>query len=59
MEKIADKVLDDSFATTLTGASRDFAESSSNILFALVLALVLVYLVLAAQFESLWIPLSS
>ena len=52
MEKIADKVLDDSFATTLTGASRDFAESSSNILFAFILALVLIYLVLAAQFES-------
>jgi len=52
MEKIADKVLDDSFATTLTGASRDFAESSSNILFAFILALILIYLVLAAQFES-------
>ena len=52
MEKIADKVLDDTFATTLTGASRDFAESSSNILFAFILALVLIYLVLAAQFES-------
>ena len=52
MKRIASKVLDDSFATTLTGASRDYAESSSNILFALVLALVIIYLVLAAQFES-------
>ncbi|MBL7739780.1 MAG: efflux RND transporter permease subunit [Chitinophagaceae bacterium] len=52
MEKIADKVLDESFETALGGASRDFQESSSNILFAFVLALVLIFLVLAAQFES-------
>jgi len=52
MEKISKKVLDDSFTTALTGSSRDFAESSSNIMFAFVLALVLIYLVLAAQFES-------
>ncbi len=52
MEEIAAKVLDDSFNTALTGASRDFKESSSNIWFALILALVLIYLVLAAQFES-------
>ena len=52
MERIADKVLDESFSTSLTGASRDFAESSSNTSFALILALVLIYLVLAAQFES-------
>jgi multidrug efflux pump len=52
MEKIAEKLLDDSFSTALTGASRDFAESSSNALYAFLLALVLIYLVLAAQFES-------
>ena len=52
MNKIADQILDDSFSTSLTGASRDFAESSSNILFAFLLALVLIYLLLAAQFES-------
>ncbi|MBL7931469.1 MAG: efflux RND transporter permease subunit [Bacteroidia bacterium] len=52
MDKIAAKILDDSFTTSLTGASRDFAESSSNILFAFALALVLIYLLLAAQFES-------
>jgi len=52
MKKIGVKVLDESFSTALTGASRDFAESSSNILFAFILALVLIYLVLAAQFES-------
>ena len=52
MNDVAKKVLDDSFSTALSGPSRDFAESSSNTLFAFVLALVLVYLVLAAQFES-------
>ncbi|HEY9703454.1 MAG TPA: efflux RND transporter permease subunit, partial [Allocoleopsis sp.] len=36
----------------LTGSSRDFAESSGNTAFAFILALVLVYLILAAQFES-------
>lgn len=52
MNKIAADVLDDNFSTSLTGASRDFAESSSNILFAFGLALLLIYLLLAAQFES-------
>lgn len=52
MNEIASKVLDDSFKTSLSGPSRDFQESSSNILFAFVLALVLIYLLLAAQFES-------
>jgi len=52
MQRIAAKLLDDSFSTDLAGPSRDFAESSSNISFALILALVLIYLILAAQFES-------
>lgn len=52
MEEIAGKVLDDSFSTALSGTSRDFAESSSNTSFAFILALLLIYLVLAAQFES-------
>ncbi|MDP2386823.1 MAG: efflux RND transporter permease subunit [Bacteroidota bacterium] len=52
MEKIAEKLLDESFTTSLTGASRDYKESSSNIWFALLLALVIIYLLLAAQFES-------
>ncbi len=52
MDRIAKLVLDDSFTTALSGASRDYAESSSNTMFAFVLALVLIYLVLAAQFES-------
>ncbi|WP_092739318.1 efflux RND transporter permease subunit [Hymenobacter psychrophilus] len=52
MRAIADKTLDDTYATELAGASRDFEESSSSLLFAFGLALVLIYLVLAAQFES-------
>lgn len=52
MDQIAKKVLDESFSTELTGPSRDFVESGSNILFAFFLALILIYLILAAQFES-------
>lgn len=52
MQTIGDKLLDESFQTALGGASRDYAESSSNTSFAFGLALVLIYLVLAAQFES-------
>lgn len=52
MQKIADGLLDESFSTSLSGSSRDFAESSDNTLFAFVLALILIFLVLAAQFES-------
>lgn len=52
MDNISKKVLDDSFSTDLGGESRDFKESSSNTLFAFALALLLIYLLLAAQFES-------
>ncbi|MCB0714333.1 MAG: efflux RND transporter permease subunit [Ignavibacteriae bacterium] len=52
MERIAEEVLDDSFSTSLTGTSRDFVESSSSLFFAFGLALLLIYLALAAQFES-------
>jgi multidrug efflux pump subunit AcrB len=52
MKEIAAKELDDTFSTSLSGPSRDFAESSGNTSFAFILALVLIYLVLAAQFES-------
>jgi hydrophobe/amphiphile efflux-1 (HAE1) family protein len=52
MDRAKDKILDDSFTTELSGESRDFQESSSNTLFAFALALLLVYLILAAQFES-------
>jgi multidrug efflux pump subunit AcrB len=52
MNEIKDRVLDDSFTTDLGGESRDFVESSSNTSFAFGLALLLIYLILAAQFES-------
>ncbi|ALM48670.1 acriflavin resistance protein [Flavobacterium psychrophilum] len=52
MERAREKVLDDTFTTDLGGESRDFVESSSNTLFAFGLALLLIYLILAAQFES-------
>lgn len=52
MESIGEEVLDDSFTHSWDGASRDFLESSSSLLFAFGLALVLIYLVLSAQFES-------
>ena len=52
MESIREKVLDDSFTTDLGGESRDFVESSSNTAFAFGLALLLIFLILAAQFES-------
>ncbi|MCB2377669.1 efflux RND transporter permease subunit [Hymenobacter sp. BT635] len=57
MRSIAEKSLDDTFSTELSGASRDFEESSSSLLFAFGLALVLIYLVLAAQFESFRDPI--
>ncbi len=52
MDEIAERVLDESFRTDLSGAARDFAESSSSLAFALALALILIYLILSAQFES-------
>jgi len=52
MDRIADEVLDDSFRTALAGDSKDFQESSSSLMFAFMLALILIFLVLAAQFES-------
>ncbi len=57
MEEIKAKLLDDTFNTSLAGASRDFSESGSNTSFAFVLALILIFLVLAAQFESFIDPL--
>ena len=52
MDKIAKSTLDESFRTALAGDSKDFRESSSSLMFAFVLALILIFLVLAAQFES-------
>ena len=57
MDRIAAETLDDTFRTALAGDSKEFRESSSSLLFAFVLAIVLIYLVLAAQFESFKDPL--
>ena len=52
MDKIAKATLDDTFRTALAGDSKEFRESSSSLIFAFALALLLIYLILAAQFES-------
>ncbi|WP_400191894.1 efflux RND transporter permease subunit [Hymenobacter sp. B81] len=52
MQAIADKTLDETYSTELSGPSRDFQDSSSSLIFAFGLALLLIYLTLAAQFES-------
>ncbi len=57
MQRIGSKLLDETFQTSLSGPSRDYAESSSNTTFAFGLALMLIYLVLAAQFGSFIDPL--
>ena len=57
MDKIAEEVLDDTFRTALSGDSKEYRESSSSLMFAFILALVLIYLILAAQFESFKDPI--
>jgi multidrug efflux pump len=57
MERIANEVLNESYTTSLDGASREFAESSSSIYLAFAIALAIIYLVLAGQFESFVDPL--
>ncbi|HKK41945.1 MAG TPA: efflux RND transporter permease subunit, partial [Bacteroidales bacterium] len=57
MDKIAKETLDDTFRTALAGDSKDFRESSSSLMFAFVLAIILIFLVLSAQFESFKDPL--
>ncbi len=57
MDKIADEVLSKDFSTSLSGTSKEFSESGGSLVFAFMLALILVYLVLAAQFESFTDPL--
>ncbi|MDL2297475.1 efflux RND transporter permease subunit, partial [Bacteroidales bacterium OttesenSCG-928-E04] len=52
MDRIAKEVLDDTFRTALTGESREFRESSSSLMFAFILAIILIILILSAQFES-------
>ena len=57
MDKIAANVLDDTFRTALSGDSKEYRESSSSLMFAFILAILLIYLILAAQFESFKDPL--
>jgi len=57
MDKIASEMLDESFSTSLAGTAKDYSESSNTLVFAFLLALTLVYLILAAQFESFRDPL--
>lgn len=57
MDKIASETLDETFRTALSGDSKDYRESSSSLMLAFILALVLIYLILAAQFESFKDPL--
>lgn len=58
MDKIAAEVLDDSYSTDVAGPSKEFRESSNSLMFAFIFALILIYLVLAAQFESFSDPLT-
>lgn len=57
MDEVADRVLDGTVTTALAGESLEFSRSSGNLIFAFGFALVLIYLVLAAQFESFRDPL--
>lgn len=56
LRRISANVLPSSFSTALAGSARDYEESSSNFLTTLLLAIVLIFLVLAAQFESFTDP---
>ncbi|MCX8148856.1 efflux RND transporter permease subunit [Thermaurantimonas aggregans] len=57
MKRISREVLDDTFSYSLAGPSKEFEDSSGSLNFAFIFALLLVYLVLAAQFESFRDPL--
>ena len=52
MDKLAKETFDVSFSTAYDGQSKEFKESSSSLLFAFALAILLIYLILSAQFES-------
>ncbi|WP_194776343.1 efflux RND transporter permease subunit [Pararhodonellum marinum] len=58
MDRIASEVLDETFSTELSGLSKEFQESSNSLIFAFIFALILIYLVLSAQFESFADPLT-
>lgn len=56
MELIKKKVLGENFKISLAGQARDYEESQGNLLFTLILSLLIIYMILAAQFESLRDP---
>ncbi|WP_304517737.1 efflux RND transporter permease subunit, partial [Cecembia rubra] len=58
MDRIADEVLDETYSTDLAGLSKEFRDSSNSLIFAFLFALILIYLVLSAQFESFKDPLT-
>lgn len=57
MDRIKAEVLDETFSTALAGSAQEYSESSSSLVFAFIFALVLIYLILAAQFESFVDPI--
>ncbi len=57
MRQISAEHLDHRFSTQLSGLSRDFEESVSSLYFIFLLAILFIYLVLSAQFESFRDPL--
>jgi multidrug efflux pump len=56
LNRIADEVLPKGSSTALAGESRELDESGSSLYFAFLLALLVVFMVLASQFESLVHP---
>lgn len=52
MDQLRSEHLDDNFRTALAGPSRDLDESADSLIFAFMLAIILIYLILSAQFES-------
>ena len=57
MNATAQKVLKPGYSTDLNGTSREFVKSSGSLVIVFVLALLFIFLVLAAQFESFVDPL--
>jgi len=57
LDRISKEILPPSIKTSLAGQSRDYKESSSSLIFVFILGIVLIFLILAAQFESFIDPL--
>ncbi|MCU0734111.1 MAG: efflux RND transporter permease subunit [Methylotetracoccus sp.] len=57
LDRVAGELLPPSFKTDLDGQSREFQESSRTLYLTFLFALIFIYLVLAAQFESFLDPL--